>query len=115
MEGILSALMVSCYQYTPTAATSPDPARPQDADASDAPDVVLHQDVHPTIWDFVEACETPHADTAAAIRSHLERAVSKVGAAVMLREAYATSSRDQAGKKQRILSMNGKAIRIKKE
>ena len=111
IERILSALIVSCYEHNPIAshprdgplqpAVVPHPAKPQEAEL--------------TIWDFVEACETPHADTAAAIRSHLERAVGKVGAAEMLREAHGTSSRDQADKKQRILSIDGKAIRIKKE
>ena len=115
MEGILSALMVSCYQYTPTAATSPDPAHPQDADASDAPDVVVHQAVQPTIWDFVEACETPHADKASVIRSHLEQTVGKDRAAGVLGETFGTSSRDQFGKKQRIFTIDGKAIRVKKE
>ena len=113
MESILSALMVSCYQHTPTATTPPGSVSPRDA--SDDPDVAPDEDLHPTIWDFVEACETTAvADKASAIRSHLEQAVGKVGAAEMLRDAYATSSRDQAGKKQRILSLDGKAIRIKK-
>ena len=82
-----------------------DPAVPQPASST--------QEAKLTIWDFVEPCETSHADKAAVIRSHLEQAVGKVGAVEMLRDAYATSGRDQAGKTQRILFMDGKAIRVR--
>ena len=67
-----------------------------------------------TIWDLVETCETADADNAATIRSHLGQSVGKVRANELLSDAYATSSRDNCGKKQRIFTIDGEAIRVKR-
>ena len=91
---------------------------PEHDDAPSVPeDVPQHESpgkVHgPTLWDLVETCETADASKVTVVRVHMEEAVGKERASELLACTKASSSRDRSSRKQRILTVDGKALRNK--
>ena len=115
MENVLSALLACCYKFrsvttTPSEAVREEPSEPGTVPPRGIDNLVK---VEPTLWDLVEGCETADASTVTALRTHLEGVVGKEGTVGLLGDVKATSGRDRSSRKQRIFTIDGKAIRIK--